>query len=286
MSNLLDDYSNLGEKPPRPLGVLNIIQYLFTGCPMQLGFLLLLGASILFWIFGIKSEIIHGFFLNENWVRTEGRIKLVADSGAEINDYNIYRYEFTYEVNGQEIEGKSHSTRLEKWYGGEAVTILYDLANPSRSTISGMRTEIFDYMVGFIFVMLPILIATFLILWGLLYNILFLLLLKYGVFIIAKTSYKEARNPKSNYVTYTFKFEIEGINYQTSFFGLKSEEGDSGRILYLPLFPKTHTSLAKLTSDNLMDKFGKMVDGKWSALAVFTLPIIAILINLLGWSLY
>lgn len=281
---LLDDYTNLGENPPRPFNISTFIRYLFQGCSVQGAFLILIFASILFWIFGIKSEIVNFSFSQKNWIETTGILKEIIDTKAEVNDYNIYQYNFSYEINGSVFENASYSTYLEKWNKGQNIAIRYNVDSPREANILNMQSKIFPFSVGLIFVLLPTFLGLFLLIRGLWQNLKLILLLKYGVFTKAKVSIKDMS--KSNFERYYYNFEINGVKYKSNFFCKKNEEGDVKKVLYLPSSPKNHLPVLDLVNTKKMDKFGKIIEPNYSIFTVFFLPFIIVIVNLIGWFLH
>ena len=280
------------QTPPRYLDAFTQSTILLGGAIQQFGWGFFSFGMIFFWVFVGNSQVFYLFENRNDWKETEGVVSVVAPTNMSENDQIIYEAEFTFIHDYREYVGKSYSGG--RIYGEtQAVWVIYDEDDPTRSMIKGSRRAPFGYSVAFILIF-PLLGAIFIV-YQFIRNQRFLKLLKLGVFSLGKQVNKEPTGGSItiNNVTYpiykyTFEFLVKGIarqaickTHQTNLVEDEEEE----IVLYDPLNPSYNMVYDAVPNVPEIDADGYLKPVKWSKILVFVLPILTALINLGGWLL-
>lgn len=280
------------QEPPRYLDAFSQAAIQFGGMLQQFGWGFFAFGMIFFWIFVGNSEAFYLFERRANWVETQGKVTELSSTNFSENESVVLRNTFTFIHDYREYEGKAF-TLESKFREGEAVWVLYDPDDPTRSMIKGARRAPFGYSV--LFVLLFPLIGAGFIVYQFWQNQQFIKLLKLGVFSLAKQANKE---PTNGSVTingvrypiykYTFEFMVEEEPVQAICQTHRTElvEGEDREIvLYDPLNPSYNMVYDVVPNVPEIDADGYLKPVSWQKIWVFLLPVLTILINAIGWLL-
>ena len=235
------------------------------------------------------------FYLLESrsdWEEIQGKVVEIDPTNMAEGEVTIQRNTFTFIHDYREYEGESFTVGRD-FREGEAVWIRYDQDDPANSMIKDTRRAPFGYAVAL--VLLFPLVGCIMILVQFRRNQVYLKLLKLGVFTLGKQVKKETTGGSItvNNVTYpiykyTFEFIIQGVSHQAICQTHKVElveDEEREIILYDPLHPKTSMVYDAVTNAPKIDADGYLKPVSGAKIAVFALPLLTAIINLIGWLL-
>ena len=280
------------QKPPRYLDPYSQGVILLGGMIQQIGWAFFSFSMIFFWAFVGNSELFYLLESRSDWAEIQGKVIEIEPTNMSEGDVTIQRNTFTFIHDYREYEGASFTVGRD-FREGEAVWVRYDLDKPENSLIKDTRRAPFGY--GVVLVLLFPLVGCIMILIQFRRNQVYLKLLKLGVFTLGKQVNKERTGGSItvNNVTYpiykyTFEFVVKGIPYQaicqTHQVELVEDE-EREIVLYDPLHPKTSMVYDAVTNAPKIDTDGYLKPVSGGKIAVFALPLLTALINLIGWLL-
>lgn len=280
------------QKPPRYLDAYSQAVILLGGAIQQIGWAAFGFSMIFFWAFVGNSELFYLLESRSDWAEIQGKVIGIDPTNMSEGEVTIQRNTFTFIHDYREYEGESF-TLGRKYREGEAVWVRYDLDRPADSMIRDSRRAPFGYAVGLVLIF-P-LVGSIMILVQFRRNQGYLKLLKLGVFSLGKQVNKERTggNITVNNVTYpiyryTFEFTVAGTPYQAICQTHQTElveDEEREIVLYDPLHPKTSLVYDAVPNAPKIDADGYLRPVSGVKIAVFALPLLTAIINLIGWLL-
>jgi hypothetical protein len=123
---------------------------LFGGVLQQIGWLFAAVGLLFSQIFVAQSEVIHWLDRGE-WLRVPGEVLAIEETGAAVNQANVYRLRFSFEAEGRRHEGECHAEG-HLVSVGEAAEIEYRAGNPALARVVGARHELFPAGLAFMLI--------------------------------------------------------------------------------------------------------------------------------------
>ncbi len=159
------------------------------------GFGLLFGGISLFVsFFFIINMDINDLFLRKKSPITQGVVISVERTDAEVNDYPVLRYKYSYRIDGKKYQNQSYST---KKLDNDTVLVQYLKSKPEVSRILGMHAGKFSPWFAS-FLLIFIIIGGVLFYIGIKKTIKYLAAVKRGQLTYGTFSHKEATNTEIN----------------------------------------------------------------------------------------
>ena len=192
--------------PPRYLSLFSRATLLFGGFYFQFGSMFFGFGMIFFWVFVMNSTLVD-IVRNVQWEEAEGVVLKLGPTNATVNDAPVYKYTFTYQVNGTDYQAES-STVSPQYSAGNTVVIEYNRSDPSEARIQGTSRFFFPAFVGFV-ILFPLIGLIFMYI-GFRKNTKSLGLLRHGQFTRGKLVRKEPTNTTINdspVYRYVFSFK-------------------------------------------------------------------------------
>lgn len=286
MNSILDDHHILREGPPRQLTIFTSIKVVVGSFFFQFG-------SIFFWfgmifctVFISQSDLVYVFSIDGEWVQAEAKVSSIVSANAKVNNQQIYRYNFMYNVNGQTYENSSYAPSNSEIQEGQNVAIEYGSLNPNRARIVGMSSSVFP--TGVAFILLFPLVGLIFMLIGLVNGIKALGLIRNGKFTTGKRISATPTNTKiNNQTVFAYEFEFstgtqKHIAKCKTHLRSKVEDEALEKILYNPKNPAQSVIYDAIATAPKIDKFGKLEQATaLSALFYSLSTIIGLLVNLI-----
>lgn len=254
---------DFGRSETRSLSLLTQIKVLCGGALFQVG-------AVFFWfglpfslVFVLESEVRNVFKFDGAWVESVGMLQETEETNASVNDRPIYRYYFSYNVEGQSYQGYSSSVQEPSYVETEAgreLSIQYKEGNVARSRIVGMRQETFSFWIAFVLIF-P-LIGGIVYFSAIITNLRALSLLKRGR--VAQGKYLRSTDTGSSVneqpiYKYEFGFEVDGRSHiatAKTHLTASMEDEETEMILYDPKNPERNIVYDSIESINKLDLHG------------------------------
>ncbi|MGH1335429.1 MAG: DUF3592 domain-containing protein [Aureispira sp.] len=273
---------------PRELSLLTQIKVFFGGAIFQIG-------AGIFWfglpfslVFVLESEVVHLFQFDGAWIKTEGVLQELEETNSSVNDEPIYRYHFSYNVDGQSYQGYSSAVYKPEYNTVNAekvVPVEYKEQNIGRARIVGMRQQTFSAWIALI-LLFP-LVGAILYLWGIKANYKALRLLKIGKVAYGRLLRATATNTSINEETvyqYEFGFEVEGRSYiakAETHLTTVLEDEEEELILYNENNPEESLVYDSISSINKLDIEGNVPKAGILALTSTLSTVVGIVITVI-----
>jgi hypothetical protein len=160
--------------------------------------------GVFFFVFGAVFVLIFFPFQSifsesatEKDPAVEGKISMVQGTNASINEEQVYKYTYTYNVyDGADYEGVGYATG-ELFDEGDDVVVYYRQRNPQISMVEGLRKSEFGGGIGIVVLIFP-LIGLVMLFFGTRKTIRSIGVLKVGELAKGKLVNKEATNTSIN----------------------------------------------------------------------------------------
>lgn len=223
----------------RKVDLLTMLRVLFGGIFFLFGFSLL--------VFGLFFVIIFGSFVSFSDLRftnsnptVRGKIINIERTSATNAKKPIYKYSYTYEVNGKKYQGVSYAVGEQD---NDIVLVQYLPDEPNVSRIKGMKNSEMPLVVLFFLLIFPV-IGLLLLILALKKNVIYLRLLRFGKLTFGVLSDIERTNFTVNerpvYRAY-FKFftseKVEGVATGETHLIEKLSDEKYEPLIYNPLNP-------------------------------------------------
>ena len=279
----------LKELPPRRLDVITQAILLIGDMASQTGWFLVALGSVFFWMVAVHSEA--RLWLEErnaDWHSKPGFIIAADSTKAYENGKRIWKYRHSFGLDGQRFFGHSYSVG-KKFDARQTVYIQYDVANPNKNFITGLRRNEFSSKSDW-FLLVP-LFGLLLLLLPLRHNLRVIKLLKIGHFTRGRLTNKYATGEtvkKGGTVLpefrYSFEFEHNGTKHLAHCRTYETEkvEDEETEIILFDRF-RPHFNLVYDAVPNVphIDEEGKMLPLRGLKGWVLFLPIFTVVLNLL-----
>ncbi|MBR9921180.1 MAG: DUF3592 domain-containing protein [Bacteroidetes bacterium] len=282
----------LREAPPRYIDVYSQAVVIFSGFLQQFGWAFFTFGMIFVWVFGFNSFVrLIGKPMGEE-ATVKGEVQEVDYTAASENGQNIYRYTYTYIHDFREYEGVSYGKNPSVKEGDE-IQVIYSIKHPERSYMEGTRRAMFNGWVLFVF-LFPLIGLIFIVL-AIRKNVHFLRMLRYGRATSGKLVKKEGTNAsvtindtKYPVFAYTFEFQHAGKTYSAkakTHVTERLEDEEREIILYDELNPEANMLFDAVSGAPRIDAQGYFRPAPAWKLVLFILPLLAVLLNWVGYVL-
>jgi hypothetical protein len=137
-------------RPPRRLSPALMLQTVFGGVLQQMGWIFFGFGMVFVWAFAGQAEIAWSPRAGALG-QTQAQVLGIVETGASINETQVYGTRYRYSVGGRDFENVSYATghHLRE---GDTTTVEYSLAQPQMSRIEGMRSAVFGPLVLFVLI--------------------------------------------------------------------------------------------------------------------------------------
>jgi hypothetical protein len=279
------------ESPPRHVDVFSQAVLLLSGFKQQMGWGFFAFGMLFFWIFGMQSTVTKIFSPLGETREVQGQVVQSEGTNAYENEAQVFRYTFTYIDEYREYEGTSYGFRF--YEAGSTVPVTYSVKHPERAYITGSRRSVFSAWVLFV-VLFPA-IGLAMILVDFIRNRQYLRLLKVGQATTGVMKKKEAtgstvtiNDQKYPVYKYTFQFEVGGKTFESMAKTHRTQrlEDESREIILYDHFNPAHNVLFdSVAISPRIDEAGYLVPASPWRIVVFLLPLLAVLVNILGYQI-
>lgn len=125
--------------PPRAVPLSLRISFLLGGFPNQFGWLLVGVGMSFVWMFGGTNLLRDVVLFRGDLSTAPARVSAIERTNVTINDRRVYRYEYTYSVDGVEHSGVTRGF-LSRLRVDDSVAVEYRADEPGRSRIPDVST--------------------------------------------------------------------------------------------------------------------------------------------------
>lgn len=218
-----------------------------------------------------------------SWEETTGIVEEIHNTNAEVNNREVYRYVFSYNLEGKSLRSSSYSSTTNNIRMRDVVTINYKSGNHLRAKIEGMTSEIFPSWIAFVTIF-PI-IGFFLLLGGLHKGKKKVNLLTNGKFTYGQQLSKTDSGSRINkriVWTYEFTFTVNNKSYIAKCQTHQShlvEDDNKEVVLYMPDNPEDSTIFDAISGVPAIDNMGNLEAAPFSNIKYLIIPILSIVVN-------
>lgn len=158
------------------------------------------------------------FSFKGNEPKTKGVITLVEPTNSSENHQKIYRYAFSFAVNGKSVSGESYLPGSPSVSRGDTVPVEYLPAEPAKARIEGMRSAPFEAAFTLVFLIQPF-VGIGMLLFGISRARKNIYLLRNGILTYGEVTAKEPTSSRINkqrvYLVH-FLFKVNAAEHRAS----------------------------------------------------------------------